>query len=585
MSTIFQKIKNFFFVIARFMRKHKAISAVAFIVLAAAGYYGYKSINNTTNETRYILDSVTRGMIATSISGSGQVAPKEEKTIKAKASGEITYLNPGVASGATVAKGTLIATIDRAEAESAVQDAEENLLSAQISLDKLIGSDEANPRLKQEAEEDLAKAYEDGYNSVSSAFLDLPSIMTGINIIIYGYTIVTYQQNVDYYAYNAYTYDDRALQYRASAEASYKTAKAAYDKNFDEYKKSSMFSDNATIDSLINETYETAKSIAQCVRDTNNLIQFYKDALTAKSMNTNTIADTHISSLSSYLSKTNSNISSLFSAASNIKNDKEAIEDTDSEIRTAKLAVAQKERTLRETKDALNNYYIYATMGGVISDIDLTQGEDISSGSTAVTIITESKIAEITLSEVDVANVKLGNKVTLTFDAIENLTITGEVIEVDSVGAASSGVVSYGVEIAFDTNESNVKPGMSVSATIITNSKNDVLIIPTTAVKSQGDAYYVQVLSETYDLANKTNSIKGVVSATAPAIKTVEIGLSDDTNTEITNGLDEGDQIIIRTVSSAAASSGGSSVKNSASGNMLNIGSSRPPEGATMIIK
>jgi len=568
------KVKNFFVWLWQKIWSHKIISSILLIIILIGGYYGYKAMNKTSGETRYILASVEKGIITTSVSGTGQVAPKEEKTIKAKASGEITYLNSNVKSGATISKGTLIATIDTTDANRSIQEAEESLESAQISLEKLIGADESNPKNKQEAEKELAKSYEDGYNTVSSVFLDLPSIMKGLDDVLYGKTFNTYQDNIDFYTYVAYTYDEKALQYKTSAEASYQLARNAYNKNFDDYKASNRYSDTATVDALITQTYETAKDVSQAIKDAINLIQFYEDTLTYRGGKVNSTADTHLSSLSSYLSKANSDVSSLFSTTSTIDNNKEALDDVSSNIRTSKLAVTQKERSLQEAKDNLANYYIYATMSGVVSEMNLSQGEDVSSGSTAVTIITESKIAEITLSEVDIAKVKTGNKAIVTFDAIEDLTITGEVTEVDSVGSASSGVVSYGIEIAFDTNEDSVKSGMSVSATIITNAKSDVLTVPTAAVKSSNDGtYYVQILSKEYDLTNKTNLIKGVTSLTPPAIKTVEIGLADDTNTEITSGLSEEDQVIVRVSSSATTSSStNSSIRSS--GTIMNTGGS-----------
>jgi HlyD family secretion protein len=230
---------------------------------------------------------------------------------------------------------------------------------------------------------------------------------------------------------------------------------------------------------------------------------------------------------------------------------------------------------LQDAKDALVDYSVYANLSGIVSVADVSQGDNVSSGTTIATIITKSKIAKITLSESDIANIRVGQKATLTFDAIDGLSIVGQVSEVDSVGAASSGVVSYGIEIAFDTDTDSVKPGMSVSATIITDSKSDVLTVPTTAVKSYDDGtYYVQVLSGKYDLTNKTNSIKGVTSATTPTTKTVTIGLADDTNTEITGGLSEGDQIVVRVSSSktTSTSSGSSSSKASSSKSILNAG-------------
>jgi HlyD family secretion protein len=584
-KNIINKNKHIFGKIKKFVFGHKIISLIFIIILIAGGYYGFTKINNSDGQTRYILSSVSKGMIAISVSGTGQVAPEEEKIIKAKTSGEITYLNPNVKPGATIAKWESIATIDTKSAQKAVQEAEESLESAQISLEKLIGADESNPRNKQEAQEDLSKTYEDGYNTVSSAFLDLPTIMKDFNEILYTNTFNNYQENIDYYTYSANTYNEKIMIYRKKFEDSYKTARTSYDSCFEKYKNSDRYSSADTIDALITQSYNTSKDIAQAVKDAINFIQFYEDTFTYYNIPINSAADADLSELSSNLSNVNGHISSLFNVVSSIEDSKQTLEDTDSDTRTAKLTVTQKERALQEAKDNLADCYIYATMAGVISEVNIKQGDDVSSGTSAVTIITKSKIAKITLSEVDVANIKIGNKAILAFDAIEDLTITGEVIEVDSVGTASSGVVSYGIEIAFDTNEDNVKSGMSVSATIITNSKNDVLTVPTTAVKSNDDGtYYIQVLSQKYDLSNKTNSIKGVVSTTAPETKIIEIGLSDDTNTEIISGLSEGDQIVVR-ASTSTASSSNSNSSNKSSGNILNTGGGGPPAGENMIIR
>jgi multidrug efflux pump subunit AcrA (membrane-fusion protein) len=576
---MFSKLKNLFTRVWTYILSHKIKGIIVVILLLVAVYYGNSFLSKSDEETRYILTSVNQGMITTTVSGSGQVAPKEEKTIKTKSSGEVTYLNPAITEGATISKGTLIATIDTADAKKSIQEAEESLESAQISLTKLIGANESNPRNKQEAEDDLSKEYEDSYNTISSAFLDLPSITKDLNEILYEKTFNTYQDNLNYYTYSAYTYDESVMTYKKNIEDSYKIAREKYKTSFENYKKTDVYSEDETIDGLITETYETSKSVSQAIKDAINIIQFYEDTMTYYGLGVNSMASTHLSTLSSDLSKINSDISSLFNATSNIKDKKQALEDVDSDIRTAKLSVTQKERSLEEAKDSLNDCYIYATMGGLISEVNIKQNEDASSGSTAVTIITDSKIAEITLSEVDVANIKVGNKVILTFDAIEDLTISGEVAMIDSVGSTSSGVVSYGIEIVFDTNEESIKAGMSVNATILTNSKNDVLTVSTSAIKSNNDGtYYVQVLGNTYDLTDKTNSAKGVISPIIPTTKIVEIGLSDDINTEIISGLSEGDQVVLRTSSTTSSSSSSSGTEKSSS--ILNVGGAgggRPP--------
>lgn len=576
-----QKIIGFLPKTWGYVWRHKIISIVVLAVLCGGGYYAYSSFNQDSGETRYILSQVTKGTINTTISGSGQVEAAEEKTVKAQTSGEITYLSPSIKVGSSVSRGAYIASIDPSDAQDAVSDAEDALETAQIALDDLIGSDESNPKVKKEAEDDLVKSYEDGYNTVSSVFLDLPSVMKNLDNILHENTFNNYQKNVDYYTYAAYTYDEAATTYKNLAEASYNTARTAYDENFKEYKASSIYSETEEIDSLISKSYSTTKLIAQAIKDTINLIQFYEDTLTNHSIDTDNTADTHISSLSSYLGTVNSDISSLFNIKSTISNNIDAVSNSTNEIRTAKLSVKSKEQALANAKETLANCSIYANMSGVISAVNISQGDDVSSGTNIITIITTSKIAAITLSETDIANVKVGDKASLTFDAVENLTVEGNVSEVDVAGSASSGVVSYGLEIAFDTDNKSIKSGMSTSVTITTNSKENVLILPTSAVKSgNNDTYYVQVLSDTYDMTDRSVSIKGVTSSTLPTRKIVTIGLSDDNNTEITSGLKEGDQVVLRVSSSTTSSStSSSSARNSSSNSSIRVLNAGGPPG------
>ena len=151
----------------------------------------------------------------------------------------------------------------------------------------------------------------------------------------------------------------------------------------------------------------------------------------------------------------------------------------------------------------------------------------------------------------DVAKIALGEKATLTFDAISDLTITGKVVQIDSLGTVSSGVVNYNVKISFDTGDIRVKPGMSVDAEIITNVKQDILTVPNSAIKTQGNASYVQMFDTA--LPAPTAGVQGSVSLVPPRNQTVQIGVSDDTSTEIVSGLNEGDQVVTKTITSTTA--------------------------------
>jgi HlyD family secretion protein len=148
---------------------------------------------------------------------------------------------------------------------------------------------------------------------------------------------------------------------------------------------------------------------------------------------------------------------------------------------------------------------------------------------------------------VDIPNVTLGQKVTMTFGAIDGLTATGKVEKMDSLGTLTQNVVTYNITIGFDSLDNRIKPEMSVSANIITNVKQDVMTVPNGAIKTQGTNNYVEVL-------------KGQT----PQQINVETGISNNTDTEITGGLNPGDQVVTQTIS---ANSNANTNANSSSGN------------------
>jgi HlyD family secretion protein len=206
---------------------------------------------------------------------------------------------------------------------------------------------------------------------------------------------------------------------------------------------------------------------------------------------------------------------------------------------------------LADAQTALNDYTVKAPFDGVVAKVDVTETDLASSyqasQSTALaTMVTNDKIAQMTLNEVDVTKVQVGQKATLTFDAVPDLTIAGVVSQVDTIGTASQGVVNYSIKVVFSTQDDRIKPGMSVSVAIATNVKSDVLLVPNAAVKTLNGESYVQTIKGAN--ADAATSNQGIASATAPESITVQTDLSNDQSTIITNGVNEGDLVIVRTI-------------------------------------
>jgi len=220
---------------------------------------------------------------------------------------------------------------------------------------------------------------------------------------------------------------------------------------------------------------------------------------------------------------------------------------------------------IAQSQANLNNSYlayqltsgtITAPTSGVVSDLTITEGMQIGSSNTTAgssTNTSNQAIASIktgnstaiivNVAEVDVSKIQVGQKATITLDAIANKTFTGKVMGINTTGINSSNVTTYLAVIQLDdTTNSDILPNMNATASIISKIKDNVLLVPSSAVATVGTASTVKVL--------KNGEVTPV---------TVEIGDSSDSQTEITSGLIEEDTVITSTISTSTTIQSGSS--------------------------
>jgi HlyD family secretion protein len=260
--------------------------------------------------------------------------------------------------------------------------------------------------------------------------------------------------------------------------------------------------------------------------------------------------------INSHLNSLLSDSDSIASATRNLNSSQASLDQLQAGADPLDIESAQ--LNLQEAEQTYSNYTFVAPSDGVIGKLNIKVGDNVSSGEVVASLVTPKQEADISLNEVDAAKVKVGDKAVLTFDAVDGLTLTGTLSELDLIGTVSQGVVQYGAKITFDVNDPRVLPGMSVNAEIITDVKTDVLYVPSSAIKTnaQGSSY-VQVFNPPISSAS-TNSPQGVTSVVAPQNQTVVVGSSNDTSTEIVSGLTEGQQIVTRVINPSTTTSSGS---------------------------
>lgn len=591
------------------IKKHKIVFLVVLLIIIGGGYYGCNKFKGSNVQISYITSAVEKGTLIISVSSSGQISASNQVDIKSKVSGDI--IKVAVTSGQEVKDGELIAQIDTKDAYKTVRDAQSSLASAQLSMDKLKQAASANSILQAEnsvksaetsleklklsqpidyqnaqdslgnAETDLDKAYSDAFNAISNAFLNLPNIIAALDDILYSdqlsvseVSLGKGQINTDALLNSTYETDkSKIISYQSVAENDYTAARSAYDTAYQDFKNASVYSMPQAVEDLLAGTLAASKAIAQAVKSENNYLTIWSDARALRNWPIFSKITAYQSNLATYAGQTNTVSSNLSSAQSTIKSNKDSVTTANNnlkslaqnqpldlaaaeasleekklsladlkagtdplDIRSEELSLQQKRNALYDAQAALADYSIKASFDGVIGTVNLKVGDSASGAIT--TLLTKQQIAEISLNEVDVAKIKIGNKTTLTFDALDGLNISGQVAEIDAMGMVTQGVVTYNVKIVFDTQDSRVKSGMSANAIIITDVKTDILLAPNSAVKTDANGgSYVQTL----DAAGQPQNI------------TVQIGLANDTDTEIISGLDEGDKIVTQTIKVGAA--------------------------------
>ncbi|HSW89416.1 MAG TPA: efflux RND transporter periplasmic adaptor subunit [Patescibacteria group bacterium] len=200
---------------------------------------------------------------------------------------------------------------------------------------------------------------------------------------------------------------------------------------------------------------------------------------------------------------------------------------------------------------------LYAPISGKLSGFSLQLGSVITAQTTTSGSSSSQKIANVTtnaiptisvnITQIDVPKLAIGDKATITLDAYTDKTFTGKVVSIDTVGSATSGVTSYPTVIALDEVNPDIFPNMSATANIITDSKTDVLIVPSSAVKTSNGESSVQTMDK-----------NGKISTVS-----VTIGISSDSETEIISGLSEGDTVVTAVIApktTTTNSTGGTSV-------------------------
>ena len=213
------------------------------------------------------------------------------------------------------------------------------------------------------------------------------------------------------------------------------------------------------------------------------------------------------------------------------------------EIQSASESLRSAQLSLESQYDQLADYTITSPISGTIIDKNYKAGETSESNQVLCSIYDLSYLTmTLSVDELDIADIAVGQTVSITADAVDDQTYKGVVTKVSVAGTSSSGVTTYPVTIRIDETD-GLLPGMSADATIVLGSAEGVLTIPSAALM-RGSLVLV-----TADSPSAANGASGESDASASqqgggyVSVQVTVGIRDDNYLEITSGLQEGDTV------------------------------------------
>lgn len=203
----------------------------------------------------------------------------------------------------------------------------------------------------------------------------------------------------------------------------------------------------------------------------------------------------------------------------------------DVDIQSLEAQVLQAKARLKSVEYDLQKTQLLSPFAGIITKVNIEKGETYSLGSPDNALEITSKIlkVEAEVSETDIAKISVGDRVTMTLDAFNrDQKFFGTIKQIEPAETIISGVVYYKVDTLFELPYEGIKPGMTANLDILTEEKDNVLIVPLRAVIFEKDNEYVRFLEK--------DEIKR---------KEIELGIEGDIEIEVLEGLEENEEILV----------------------------------------
>lgn len=209
---------------------------------------------------------------------------------------------------------------------------------------------------------------------------------------------------------------------------------------------------------------------------------------------------------------------------------------TEENLKKAQNSITSAELRVENARKSLEDYQLIAPFDWIVRKVDYMVWDNLKNDTDKYVYLENPDAIEITvkLDQIDIVNVKVGNKAIITFDAYSTTPVNAKVSLIDTTPVSTSWVVTYEVKLIIDDEIFNktILSWMTANVEIITSQKENILILNSQAIFKKGDKSYVK------------KSTSWIIEEVE-----VEVGMTANNLTEIISPLEEWDIIIYDSIS------------------------------------
>ncbi len=514
-----------------FTRKRIVYMSAALIILIGVVFLVVKALNGSGN---VVTQNVVKGDLSKTILATGQVISSTDI--------DLNFKNPGLVEsvfvkvGDKVKEGDVLANLVQRDQAASVTQAQGSLAQAEANYDKLIaGADTPEVNIAKSSLNSAQISYNNAFASYNATKFQQDSLVRNAQLSLLNAGLEAKRNKIVDGEITATI----SGSYRGTEEGSYE---------FESVFEGTGFKVRYSgIESGVSANYK--KGIPVALGTKGLYVTFSTDGSFSGNPRwtvniPNTESSTYLANLNNYNAAVQARDIAMITAENTLNTTKASLDTAEANLnqtlaaaRPEDVAVAQAqilsaEGQLEAALAQLENTVIRAPGGGTITAINIDEGEQSKSTEASIVLKDlENLYVEANIAEANISEVKLGQEVKFTFDALgEDKVFVGKVATIDPASTLVSGIVNYKIKASLDKTE-EIKPGFTANLTIISESKQNVLAVPERAVLDKDGKKVVRVVTDA-----KTKEY---------AERLVSTGIKGDgAMIEITSGLEAEQEIV-----------------------------------------